>query len=167
MKVKNSDNKIIIYLQEQLEFNNKSIKKVYEERIKEIMLKLKKRYRENLAGFYEAHLYENKKYGYRVELEREQEIDLFPDLIDLKLTIKEDEDFLMEWEDYFLIKNKPKVYYADQKYYTYLDDFTKDELLNYNEHYQILYGKAKDSKTKKLKLLSRNNFHKKCQKYIG
>ena len=151
LKVINDNKKIIIYAEG--ESCNEFTKYEYEEKIKDLLLKLKKRYDFSLSGFFEAKLYENSKYGFIVELTQEQEIELFPDLIDMRLVIKSD-NFLLEWSDYFLINNK-NVYTANKKYYTYINDFSYDELIKYKEHYNILYGDEKLKIQGKLKRVNK------------
>lgn len=151
MKVLKSIDKIIIYVSKDYLKDEIYSKVEYEELIKNVMIKLKKRYNEDIQGFYEAVVYENKNYGFIVELTKDGEIDLFKDLIDLKVIIKKDEDFLLEWDDYFLIKDLDYVYYYGKKYYTSINLLDSYKLKTLSEHYKVIYGSEKENIKKRLK----------------
>ena len=103
MKIVVLDDNFIIYkLKNNLDIDNLS-KEEIERNIKKILIYVKKRYLKSISGFYNVILYSNKKYGLILEVNKESDLDFFPDLVDIKLKIVSDFDIYLKFDDYFLI----------------------------------------------------------------
>lgn len=133
----NSDN-FTLYLTKGITLELENIK----ENIKKILMKIKKRYKKNISGFYKVKIYINKNYGSILEFIKEDDLELFKDIIDLKLTINEKAQIYLQIEDPLEIKNLKKIYTSNNKYYVDIDKITKKELYQLIEFSKIIYGET-------------------------
>lgn len=123
-----------------------------EKNIKKILNYVKKKYLKSISGFYNVTLYTNNKYGLILEVNRESEIDFFPDIIDIKLSLKEDIPIYLKLEDYFLIKDY-KVYYYNNNFYVDINNISDIDIIKLSDYYSIIYGNNLDKIKDKLKLI--------------
>lgn len=107
--------------------------------MKELIIKLKRKYRKDIYGFYKVDVYLKEKIGMIIDFNLEEEIDFFRDLIDLKVVVHDDCDVFLEFSDYFLFDNK-KVYFYDEKYYIDIEDINESEFLKGLEFFKVVYG---------------------------
>ena len=99
MKIKHLNDLIIIYLYKyQFDINNKN--DLYQE-IKNLFVNLIKNYKLNLFGYYKVDIYENKKYGYILEINKIYGND--NDFIDLKLILHHNTKFYLMIDDFFFL----------------------------------------------------------------
>lgn len=132
MKVVSSDDKITVYtvIKEDIDIN---------EYIKNLILKLRKRYRISIMGFYQINIYKNSKVGSIIDLIKEDDMDYFNDLVDLKVKIYDDSNIYFCFNDYFLnIKKNFKL--LNNKYYINIDDLSDKEFLLMTEFCNYVYG---------------------------
>ena len=135
--IKNENLTIYIYKYEIKE--NLLDKQALENYIKKIIINIKKRYIKNINGFFTANVYYNDKYGMILDIIKEDELDFFKDILDIKVSINYESDIFLSFEDYFLVKNK-KIYYKDQNYYININDLEDKEILKLSEFSKIIYG---------------------------
>ena len=115
------------------------------------MIILKKQHHEKISGFYQVKVYQNDMYGIIIEMEKKPDLDLFPDLIDLKIVIYYDVSMYYETEDYFQIEKDEEIYELSNKYYINVKNIRKKELFKLLEFGKIIYGKNLENKLKKMK----------------
>ena len=135
MKIECIEKKIIIYLYKtMLDFDN--IEKLNED-IKSIFVKMIKIYNLDFFGYSKVHIYENKKYGSVLEIEKIYNNDFNMDIIDLKLVVHKDTPFYLEFNDYLFDEKKNDVIVRDNKFYLDLDKI--DNIYEYIEFGKIVY----------------------------
>lgn len=107
--------------------------------MKELIIKLRRKYRKDIYGFYKVDVYVKDKIGMIIDFNLEEEIDFFKDLVDLKVVVHEDVDVFLKFSDYFLF-DKKKVYFFEGEYYVDIDDVGDKEFLESLEFCKIIYG---------------------------
>ena len=107
--------------------------------MKELIIKLRRKYRKDIYGFYKVDVYVKDKIGMIIDFNLEEEIDFFRDLVDLKVVVHEDADLFLKFSDYFLFDNK-KVYFFEEEYYVDIDDVSDKEFLEKFEFCDTVYG---------------------------
>lgn len=152
MKIINKNNKISILIINKNSLNKETIN----EDIKQLIFKLKRTYKQEISGIYKAHIYIN-KFGIIIDLIKEEDIDLFKDILDLKIILHEKEETFLTFEDYFLLKNK-KVYFLNNKYYINIDELNYKEFLNICEFSNIIYGEELKTIKNYIKKITEINF---------
>ncbi len=125
------------------------------EYIKKLVLKLKRKYRRDISGFYDAFVYTNDKMGIIIDLVREEELDFFRDLVDLKIKVYSNSDIYLEFGDYFLL-DKKNIYFWKDNYYVDLKDISDEEFLNIIEFSRVVYGDELEGLKKNLSLVVRS-----------
>lgn len=135
MRIVSNGDKLSVFIinRDRIDFDN--INKY----MKELILKLKRKYRRDISGFYQVDVYVKDKIGMIIDFEREEEIDFFRDLIDLKVTLHEDSDVYLRFDDYFLF-DKKDIYFLDKNYYVNLDEISEKEFLFSLEFCKVIYG---------------------------
>ena len=143
MKVVSSDDKITIYtcVVEDTNINDY---------IKNLILKLKRKYRIKMCGFYQINVYKNSKVGMIIDIIKEDDMDYFNDLVDLRIKIYDNSDIYFSFSDYFL-NIKKDVNVLNNKYYIDVNLLTKEEFLLMTEFCNYVYGKELDTIKDKLK----------------
>ena len=138
MKIIEDINSIVVYL-------NKNIIKDYSyknkdntEEILDIILKIKKIFDISFIGLYKVKVYQNKKIGIVLEIFKYDDLDII-DYTDFKINIYNNYNFLLEFEDYFLIPNKYKVIEDNFKYYIEIDDMDDNDLIILSDLYNIVF----------------------------
>ena len=108
MKINIVDDNITLFINKSLIDFDIHIKEDLENFIKKHVLKLKKKgYK--ISGFYKVMVYQNDSYGLIFDMRKEDELDFFPDLVDLKLIIFYDSDIYFAVNDYFLVKDYENI----------------------------------------------------------
>lgn len=107
--------------------------------MKELIIKLRRKYRKDIYGFYKVDVYVKDKIGMIIDFNLEEEIDFFRDLVDLKVVVHEDADVFLKFSDYFLF-DKKKVYFFEGEYYVDIDDVSDKEFLEKLEFCDTIYG---------------------------
>lgn len=113
MKIKINNEVITVYLYnyELNLVNNLELTK----QIKEVLNKIMKLYEIDLSGMYNVIIYENKCYGYILEIVRIKEFE-YSDFIDLKIKIKRDQPFYLIVDNYKYVENCHNVYFNNNLY---------------------------------------------------
>lgn len=134
MKIECIDNKIIVYLYKyKLSFDN--IEKLNNE-IKSIFIKLIKKYHFDFFGYSKVDIYENKKYGSILEINKIYNSDFNIEIIDLKLSVHRNMPFYLKIDDYFSFMSR-KITVKEDKFYININDI--DNILEYIEYGKIIY----------------------------
>ena len=107
--------------------------------MKELIIKLRRKYRKDIYGFYKVDVYVKDKIGMIIDFNLEEEIDFFRDLVDLKVVVHEEADVFLKFSDYFLF-DKKKVYFFEGEYYVDIDDLSDKEFLEKLEFCDTIYG---------------------------
>ena len=145
------NNNIIVYINnDKIDFSL-IVKEEIEQFVKELILRLKKKHHKKISGFYKVKVYQNDSYGLILEMEKQPDLDLFPDLIDLKLIIYYDVTIYYETEDYFQIEKCEEIYELNNKYYINILNISKNELFKFIEFGKIIYGETLKNKMKNMK----------------
>lgn len=150
MKIISSDDKLSIFLP------TLKSKENINDYLKMLILRLKRNYKIDIFGFYKVNVYQNKKIGMIIDLIKEEEIDFFKDLLDLKITVSEDSDIYLRFNDYFLNKEK-NVYLFENNYYIGVKDLSNKEFLSMIEFCELIYGEDLERIKEHLKLLVKSN----------
>lgn len=137
MRIISSDDKISVFILEQINKEN------INDYLKKLILTLKRRYRIDIFGFYKANVYINKKVGTIIELVRDDDFDLFNDLIDLNINIIDNADIWLKFNDYFL-NEKEDIYICNENYYLSVQDISRHKFLRVIEFCDIVYGRELD-----------------------
>lgn len=135
-----SEKKFILFFNK---FNEElNLEDNYEEKFKNMLLKLKKYYSINIYGFYNVYVYSNKYYGTILKIERENDFDLVYKQIDMHIVIEKDSKILYKVNDILFIKNKEKYniyFYNDIFYLEIIDDLLEKEMLELLENSEIIF----------------------------
>ena len=107
--------------------------------MKELIIKLRRKYRKDIYGFYKVDVYVKDKIGMIIDFTLEEEIDFFRDLVDLKVVVHEEADVFLKFSDYFLF-DKKKVYFFEGEDYVDIDDLSDEEFLEKLEFCKVIYG---------------------------
>ena len=143
MKIVKSDDNVILFISKDLINFNIFIKDEIENFIKKIVLKMKKR-RFKISGFYKVKVYQNSNYGLIVEMKKEDELDFFPDLIDLKLVIFYDSEIYFKVSDYFLVERYDDKKRIGDYWYVNVNCLKNNDIYKLIEFSEVIYGEAKD-----------------------
>lgn len=118
--------------------------------IKELILKLKRKYYKDISGIYDVKVYSNKKIGLILDFVKEQEFDFLKDIIDLNVKVYENSKIYLEFEDIFVLDNYDYVYTTDNKYYIDVDYLKTKDFLNLTEFSNFIYGEKLEKIKKNL-----------------
>jgi len=143
MKFEFINKDIIVYIPRDIINFNLLIKEEIERFVKDIILRLKKKHNKKISGFYKVEVYQNDTYGLIFDIKKQNDLDLFPDLIDLKLIILYESEMFLELDDYFLLDKYSKVYEYNKKYYIDISLLEEKEILRLLEFSKIIYGEKK------------------------
>ena len=133
MKIVSSDDKTTIYI-----YRNEIIDNI-NDYMKKLILRLKRKYHIDIYGFYKVNVYKNNKIGMIIDLLKEDDIDFFTDLVDLKIKVYEDSSMYLKFNDYFF-EEKKSIYVINNNYYVDINKLSKKELLSMIEFCKIIYG---------------------------
>ena len=135
MKIKELDDKIIIYLRDYFFIDN--LKEITIE-IKDLFNRLFNYYHIELSGLYEVIIFDNIKYGSIIEIIKKE--DLFnKNIIDVKVKLFKNNNFYFKTKDYFIISKYNNIYYDNNYYYININNI--DNLNKVIEFGNIIYNK--------------------------
>ena len=134
MKIECVNDKIIIYLYA-IDLFIDNIDNLNTQ-IKEIIVKIIKKYHINIFGFFKVNIYYNKEYGSILEIENIYSSEYNKDLIDLKIIIYKNVDFYLEIDDNIYL-NKSNYILKNNKYYIKIDQL--NNLYKYLEYGKVVY----------------------------
>lgn len=143
MKIVSSVDKITIFI-----YKNEVIDDI-NDYMKKLILKLKKKYHMDIFGFYKVNIYKNNKIGMIIDLLKEDDIDFFTDLVDLKIKVYEDSNMYLRFNDYFF-REKKKVYVINNNYYMDIDKLSNKDFLSMIEFCSVIYGDELEKLKEKL-----------------
>lgn len=117
--------------------------KIYDEDIndflKKLILKLKKKYKLDIFGFYQVNVYKNDMVGMIVDIIKDDDASFLSDWVDLKINVYDNSEVWLKFDDYFL-DLKEKFYKLEDTYYTNITDIDKKSFLSMIEFCCLLYG---------------------------
>ena len=137
MKLINKDNKIIVFLNKQINFKQINLEKYF----KKLFIKFKNNYHMELYGYYNINIYIDKFYGSVIEIENE-DLDYYNYFNQIDMEVKLNENvFLYEIDYEYLNKNiinNSNIYKLKDKIYIQIKD---NNILNkILEYSNIIYG---------------------------
>ena len=124
--------------------------------IKDNILKLKKRYRKSISGFYDVKVYINDKIGMILDFNKEDDLEFFKDVIDVNVVVCENSNIFLKLNELFLFEKMDKLFYLGNDYYINVDDISLNEFYNVLEFSEFIYGDKLDSIENCLNLLIKN-----------
>ncbi len=136
MKIEKDDNKIIIYLFD--EFVNVDNISSLSKKIKDIFVKIMKRYNYDFFGYNKVNVYYNEYFGLILEVEQIKNNEYSYSVIDLKITVYNNANLFIEFDNIYNFKlSRVKVY--NGKYYLEINN--KDDINQYIEYGKVRYKK--------------------------
>lgn len=139
MKVDIKNDNFIIYVNKYLINYDMKNRKDIEENIKDLLIRIRKIYKIKLSGYYKIKVYQNDLYGLIFDCVKEDDLDFFPDLCDLKINILYDSKMLLESDDFFIFNNNKKTYKKGNKFYINIKDLNELEIIKLSEFCKIKY----------------------------
>lgn len=139
MKVDIKNDNFIIYVNKYLINYDMKNRKDIEENIKDLLIRIRKIYKIKLSGYYKIKIYQNDLYGLIFDCVKEDDLDFFPDLCDLKVNILYDSKMLLESDDFFIFNNNKKTYKKGNKFYINIKDLNELEIIKLSEFCKIKY----------------------------
>ncbi len=139
LKVDIKNDNFIIYVNKYLINYDMKNRKDIEENIKDLLIRIRKIYKIKLSGYYKIKVYQNDLYGLIFECVKEDDLDFFPDLCDLKVNILYDSKILLESDDFFIFNNNKKTYKKGNKFYINIKDLNELEIIKLSEFCKIKY----------------------------
>ncbi len=139
MKVDIKNDNFIIYVNKYLINYDMKNRKDIEENIKDLLIRIRKIYKIKLSGYYKIKVYQNDLYGLIFDCVKEDDLDFFPDLCDLKVNILYDSKILLESDDFFIFNNNKKTYKKGNKFYINIKDLNELEIIKLSEFCKIKY----------------------------
>ena len=138
MKVEFEVNKVIVYLYENsLNIDNITL---LNKDIKNLFIKLIKRYNLDFFGYSKVTIYNNYKYGNVLEIEKIYYDEFNSHTIDLKVVVYRNVLMYLEFDDYCFTKKIDKIICKDNKYLLNIDDI--DNIMEYIEYGRINYNNS-------------------------
>lgn len=139
MKVDIKNDNFIIYVNKYLINYDMKNRKDIEENIKDLLIRIRKIYKIKLSGYYKIKVYQNDLYGLIFDCVKEDDLDFFPDLCDLKVNILYDSKILLESDDFFIFNNNKKTHKKGNKFYINIKDLNELEIIKLSEFCKIKY----------------------------
>ena len=143
MRIVSSVDKITIFI-----YKNEVIDDI-NDYMKKLILKLKKKYHLDIFGFYKVNIYKNNKIGMIIDLLKEDDIDFFTDLVDLKIKVYDDSNMYLRFNDYFF-REKKKVYVINNNFYMNIDKLSNKDFFSMIEFCSVIYGDELEKLKEKL-----------------
>lgn len=109
--------------------------------LKDIVIKLKKRSKREVSGFYDVEVYVNKKFGMIFDFFKEDSFDFFQDIVDLDIKVHENAKIFLEFDDLFLVNSFQDIYSYNNKYYIDIDKISKLKFYSLLEFSNFIFGK--------------------------
>ena len=132
MKIKSSSEKISVFIYKNIDVD-------INDYVKKLVLKLKKKYKLDIFGFYTVNVYLNNKFGAIIDIVKEEDIDFFVDLLDLKVNVFKDSPIYLKFDDYFILSRDDVCFY-NNNYYILIDKLTYNEFIKVSEFCDFIYG---------------------------
>lgn len=155
MRIELKDDSFIIYLHQNIIKINNFNQDLLEEYIKELILKIKKTFKIKISGSYIVNIYENRRFGLILEFSKQDNLDFFPDLIDLKLNLNKNSEVYVKVNDYFLLSKYQDTYYFKDNFYIDINQLLKKDEIYLSDFGKYIYGKELTDLKKKLMLVKR------------
>jgi len=158
IEVRENDDYVIFLNKDYLGGIDLSNKNMVEPYFKNLFLFMKKYFIPDINGYYDVIIYQDKSYGFVVELYK-LDMDFFDisdDKIDMKITFKLDDEFLYEIEDIFFIESlldKFIIYRYNDKYYLRSSELSEKMKLILCEGSKIIYGSTANNIIKNKNLI--------------
>lgn len=131
MKIEFQNEKIIVYLYRYV-LDLENVEKLNKE-VRNLFVKLIKTYNIDFFGYSKVHIYNNKKYGSILEIEKIYNNEFNREIIDLKLVIHEDTIFKFVFDDKYF----DELEYFKGKFYLDMDKV--NNLYKYLEFGKVIY----------------------------
>lgn len=141
MRVEGNEENFVFFINNDNQKYLFNSKEITTKSIKDIIIKLIRYYDLNIKGIYNINIYQNDKIGLIIEGEKKENYN-FSNIIDLRLTVIKDYDFLLKCEDYFIVEKYKNKFYYDNNYYILLSDI--DNILDVVEYVEIIYGNKRE-----------------------
>lgn len=138
MKLTKQNNTYIVSLYKDYLKIDTTNKKELEEYLKKLLIKMNNLFHQKFTGFYQVTLYQNDNYGFIAVFEKEEDLDYFKDLIDLRIQILFQSPMFLALKDYFIIPKNTSYYYDNNNFYININDI-KNEYLSLCEFGRICY----------------------------
>ena len=148
MRVINKNDRISIFIIDKDSIDRDNIN----DYMKGLIFKLKRKYKKDICGFYIGHVY-SCKFGVLLELIKEDDLDFFGDMLDLKIIMHDDEDIFLRFDDYFLL-DRECIYVFKNKYYVNVSDISYSEFLGICEFCEFVFGEELEGFKGSLKKVS-------------
>ena len=148
MRVINKNDRISIFIIDKDSIDRDNIN----DYMKGLILKLKRKYKKDICGFYIGHVY-SCKFGVLLELIKEDDLDFFGDMLDLKIIMHDDENIFLRFDDYFLL-DRECIYVFKNKYYVNVSDISYSEFLGICEFCEFVFGEELEGFKGSLKKVS-------------
>lgn len=139
MKVVTDYDSLVLYINKNMIDFDIHVKEQIEKFIKAIVIRLRKR-GFDISGFYGVKVYQNDNYGMVIDMKKEEELDFFPDLIDLKLVIYYDSDMYIKVDDYFLVCCFDSSFFKDNYWYVNINDLEDKDIIKLLEFGELVYN---------------------------
>lgn len=136
MKIVTNNEDFTLFVFNKFMVETETIKKY----LKEVIIKLKRRYRKNISGFYNVNVYVNKKIGMIFDFEKEEGFDFFKDIVDLDVVLHDEAEVFLEFEDLFLMDKFNDIYVFNDKYYVAVDKISNNRFYKMLEFSQLVFG---------------------------
>ena len=139
MKIVTNGENLVLYINKSIINFDIHVKEQVEKFIKTIVIKLRKR-GFDISGFYSVKVYQNNNYGLVIDMKKEDDLDFFPDLIDLKLVINYDSDMYIKVDDYFFVCCFDSIYFKDNYWYININDLDDKDIIKLLEFGELVYN---------------------------
>ena len=134
MKLEVNDEKVIVYLYNELiDINNID---GLNKKIKDLFIKIMKRYNLDFFGYSKVNVYHNENYGLILEIEKIYNTDIRYNVIDIKIIVYKNVPIYLEFDDYYFVDKPKKLIEYNKKYYLEINND-----IDINKY--IEYGKVK------------------------
>jgi len=153
MKLIQNKENFVIYIITPIKNDKEDLKKY----IKETILKIKRKYKKDISGFYDVEVYTNNKIGMIIELKKEEGLELYQDIIDLNIKIHKEPKIYLEFDDIFIVEKFDNIYTKNNRYYIDSDNVDKNTFLKIIEFTNFIYGENLEKLKTNLKLVVKNS----------
>ena len=153
MKLIQNKENFVIYIITPIKNDKEDLKKY----IKETILKIKRKYKKDISGFYDVEVYTNNKIGMIIELKKEEGLELYQDIIDLNIKIHKEPKIYLEFDDIFIVEKFDNIYTKNNRYYIDADNVDKNTFLKIIEFTNFIYGENLEKLKTNLKLVVKNS----------
>ena len=107
--------------------------------LKDYIIKVKKKYKRILVGFYEVNICLINNIGIRMVFKKIDDYAFSDKIIDLKIVIELNPNIYLKFDDYDVIEKYEKVKYENSNYYINISQVEEKDVLFLSEFYEIIY----------------------------